>query len=159
MRVLFIDTGMHFPKTLEYKALLTDRLKLTNVISIGPSEADVEELDPRRKLHRKDDQACCDFRKVRPLREALTHYDGWANGRKRYQGGERKDIPAAEHDGELIKFNPLATWSEAEIERTFTKHGLPRHPLAGAHKRILCNGFCSKDRKLECGIHTRRKRT
>ena len=115
--VLFIDTGMLFEETLDYRDRLVDFFRLTDVRSLKPKIDLIERRDPDRDLWLRDTDSCCHIRKVRPLSDALGAFDGWINGRKRFHGDARANIAHVETDGRLLKFNPL----EAE--------GLPRHPL------------------------------
>ena len=167
--VLFLDTLWLFKETLAYRDALVARLGLTDVRTITPSPSALAMRDPKRDLAFRDREACCGIRKVAPLAEALTEFDGWISGRKRYQGGERAALPAVETDGPRLKFNPLARLTRAQLDATFIAAKLPRHPLedlgfssvgcwpcthrpaAGASER---DGRWSGLGKTECGIHT-----
>ena len=168
--VLFLDTGWLFPETLAYRDALIARLGLTDVRTITPSGDRLAQADPLRGLYATDPDACCYLRKVEPLSNALHHFDGWINGRKRYQGGLRTSIPAVEVEGPRLKFNPLARVIPAEVVQMFKTWDLPRHPLAGQGFTSLGCIPCTRrtnpgdsaragrwaDReKTECGIHNR----
>ena len=168
--VLFLDTGWLFPETLAYRDTLIARLGLTDVRTITPSANQVAAQDPVLNLWSTDPDACCYLRKVEPLSGALADFDGWINGRKRYQGGQRISIPAVEVEGPRLKFNPLATVSPAEIVQMFKAWNLPRHPLAGqGFSSVGCMpctrrtnpgdnaraGRWTDSEKTECGIHNR----
>ena len=127
--VLFLDTGMLFEETLDYRDRLVDFLGLTDVRSLKPQIDLVERRDPDRDLWLSDTDSCCHIRKVRPLSDALGAFDGWVNGRKRFHGDARASIPHVEADGRLLKFNPLAALSRKDIDTVFETEGLPRHPL------------------------------
>ena len=66
-----------------------------------------------------DPDACCRIRKVEPLARALEPFSAWINGRKRFQGGARAEIPVVEDDGAKLKFNPFANVSREEIEAIY----------------------------------------
>ena len=85
--------------------------------------------DPDRELWFSDPDACCRIRKVEPLVRALQPFDAWINGRKRFQGGLRADMPVVEDDGARLKFNPFANASRADIEAIYASAKLPQHPL------------------------------
>ena len=167
--VLFLDTGWLFKETLTYRDLLVAQLGLTDVRSLIPSPSALVMNDPRRDLCLRDHDACCAIRKVAPLAAELASFDGWINGRKRYQGGERDSLPAVEADGGRLKFNPLARLSRADLDAVFASAGLPRHPLeALGYASVGCvpctsrtnaqtgrDGRWSGAGKTECGIHTR----
>ncbi len=50
IKVLFLNTGKHFPQTLAYRQELADALGLTNVEDIGPSPAQISDRDPSGEL-------------------------------------------------------------------------------------------------------------
>ncbi|NQU58389.1 MAG: phosphoadenylyl-sulfate reductase [Rhodospirillales bacterium] len=167
--VIFLDTGMHFRETLAYKELLQKRLGLKDIRSVGPKVATLNELDPDDTLHKRDHDACCSLRKVTPLQSALRGFDALITGRKRYHGDGRAQLPSIEFSDGRIKHNPLAGWSEEQIDRAFDQRGLPRHPLtfddylslgcAPCTQKTKCGGNIRTGRwagsgKTECGIHT-----
>ncbi len=127
--VLMIDTGHLFPETLAYRDLLQERLGLSDVRTLTPDPSEAGAEDPESDLFVRDPDACCALRKVRPLGRALDGFDGWANGRKRYQGASRAAIPVVEADGPRLKFNPLAQLTRGDIVGRFRALGLPMHPL------------------------------
>lgn len=166
--VLFLDTGMLFEETLDYRDRLIDFFGLADVRSLKPQFELVERRDPDRDLWMRDTESCCHIRKVRPLSDALGAFDGWMNGRKRFHGDSRTDIAHVEHDGQLLKFNPLATMSRKQIEAVFEADGLPRHPLERmGFSSVGCMPCTSRTRegeapragrwrnqdRSECGIH------
>lgn len=85
--VLFIDTQMLFPETLDYQRQVAGKLGLTDVRVIRADETEVSRLDPDGTLHQFDQDACCNLRKTVPLEQALSGFDAWITGRKRFQNG------------------------------------------------------------------------
>jgi phosphoadenosine phosphosulfate reductase len=167
--VIFLDTGWLFEETLAYRDTLIATLGLRDVRSIKPAEEALKREDPERELWFSDPDACCRIRKVEPLARALAPFDGWINGRKRFQGGARAAIPVVEADGARLKFNPFANVSRQEIEAIYAQAKLPPHPLAAAGFLSVgcmpCTSRTSPDEdtragrwrgrpKTECGIHT-----
>ena len=65
---------------------------------------------------------------------------GWVTGRKRYQTAERGVLPHFElTSDDRIKVNPLAYFSDADVNAYKIEHGLPEHPLfAKGYKSIGC---------------------
>ncbi len=166
--VLFLDTGMLFPETLEYRDQLQERLGLTDIRVFTPDEADRLRLDPDNMLWASDTDACCGFRKVLPLGRALDGLGAWFNGRKRYHGETRSELPVVEADGPRIKVNPLANFNAQDIQSYFVRHHLPLHPLQKhGFASIGCMSCTSRtmpgenvragrwrgSNKTECGIH------
>ncbi len=76
-------------------------------------------------------QACCGFRKVEPLGRALDGAAGWLTGLRAGQSANRADTPLAEADAArgLIKINPLADWSRADVERFVSDNYVPYNVL------------------------------
>ena len=167
--VIFLDTGWLFEETLAYRDQLIVRLGLRDVRSIKPSDEALQREDPDRELWFSDPDACCRIRKVEPLKRALAPFDGWINGRKRFQGGQRAAIPVVEADGLKLKFNAFANVAPAEIAAIYEQAQLPPHPLAASgFLSVGCMPCTSRTEpgedaragrwrgqsKTECGIHT-----
>ncbi|MEZ5915874.1 MAG: phosphoadenosine phosphosulfate reductase family protein, partial [Parvularculaceae bacterium] len=94
--ILFIDTGKHFVQTNAYREELTRHLGLGDVRPIFPGAQEVGRIDPKGDLWRRDNDACCELRKVRPLKSALEGFDAWFTGRKRMHGNARAHLPLVE---------------------------------------------------------------
>ena len=133
--VLFIDTQMLFPETLDYQREIAARLPLTDIRVIRAAEAEVAAVDPDDTLHQRDTDACCNLRKVVPLERALSGFDAWITGRKRFQGGERQALDFFEPEPPLrLRVNPLAHWRPQDIVDYMDENALPRHPLVAHHR-------------------------
>ncbi|WP_415184585.1 phosphoadenylyl-sulfate reductase [Phaeovulum sp.] len=167
--VLFIDTQMLFAETLAYQQDLAKRLNLTQIHTIGAAPAALALDDPDGTLHRVNTDACCALRKTQPLENALSGYDAWITGRKRYQGSTRAALDFFEVETPTrIKINPLAHWGREDLEEYIVQNRLPRHPLvAKGYPSIGCAPCTSPvapgedpragrwrgAAKTECGIH------
>ena len=169
--VLFLDTGMLFGQTLDYRRALATKLGLTGVRDLRPRFEDLAITDPGADLWKTDTDACCHIRKVLPLDLALGGYDAWITGRKRFQGGSRLRLPVVEFVDGKMKFNPLANWTKTELDAYASHHDLPAHPLVAAgFPSIGCwpctspveegqdsrSGRWAGSQKTECGIHMAR---
>ena len=166
--VLFIDTEMLFAETIAYQAEVADKLGLT-ITRITADRAKLAFEDPDNTLHQFNTDACCALRKTEPLERALSGYDAWITGRKRYQGATRAAVDFFEAEGDIrIKVNPLAHWDRADLEDYMVNNRLPRHPLvAKGYPSIGCApctspvmpgedpraGRWRNSEKVECGIH------
>ncbi len=168
--VIFIDTRMLFTETLVYQQELAERLNLRDLRIIRAASADSVAQDPDDTLHQHDTDACCGLRKTLPLQRALTGFDGWITGRKRYQSGTRAALEffEVEDDTGRIKVNPLAHWTPEDMQTYMDENRLPRHPLvARGYPSIGCipcttpvapgeeprSGRWRDQSKTECGIH------
>ncbi len=166
--IIFLDTGKLFWETLSYRSMLIDRLGLTDVRSIQPDPADLAAKDPDGTLHARDHDLCCHVRKTLPLERALKGFEVVVSGRKRFHGGERRNLTPLTIDGDRIKAEPLAGFSALDIELYMATHDLPRHPLTEiGYYSIGCEpcttpggdpanpraGRWAGTGKTECGIH------
>lgn len=161
IEVVFLDTGAHFPETLAFVDEVTARygLRLT-VTRPGPEAAEFPCGSPR----------CCEFRKVAPLRRALAGKGAWLTALKRVDAPTRAATPVVQWDEAfgLVKVNPMATWTDDDIESYLADHDLPVHPLVSrGYLSIGCapttrpvaagedprSGRWSGTGKTECGLH------
>jgi phosphoadenosine phosphosulfate reductase len=133
--VFTLDTGRHFPETLDTLALSQDQYGVPITV-FAPDAADVEALVARDGINGfrtaiDNRKACCDVRKVRPLARALKGATGWITGLRRDQSAGRGTVSFAERDMAtgLIKLAPLADWSLADLEAYLTAHAVVVNPL------------------------------
>ncbi len=172
MPIVFIDTGMHFHQTLQYRDVLRDFLKLSDIRTSKGDAAEIKAVDPKGVLNKTDPDACCEVRKVRPLAPALEGFDAWITGRKRFHGGGRANLAVVEFSEGRYKINPLADWTHEHVEDYFKERNLPHHPLvADGYPSIGCwpctvrptdpndvrSGRWVGFKKEECGLHLERK--
>jgi phosphoadenosine phosphosulfate reductase len=169
--VLFLDTGKHFPETLEYRDTLVERLGL-NLVVLTPDADELAKKDETGLRWSYDPDGCCEIRKVRPLEKAMAQYDASFTGRKAFQAATRANLPRFEVDTSdaqgRLKINPLIDWSAQDIAAYFEAHDLPRHPLiAQGYPSIGCSPCTTQVApgedprsgrwkgwdKTECGIH------
>ncbi len=167
--VLFLDTEMLFPETLEYQREVAQKLRLSDVRTIRPDRDLIFLNDPNSRLHATNPDACCTIRKTEPLRMALEPFDAWITGRKRYQGGRRARVEFFENEGNgRIKINPLAHWAPEDVQDYIQNNRLPRHPLVSrGYPSLGCEPCTTRiapgederagrwrgHEKSECGIH------
>jgi phosphoadenosine phosphosulfate reductase len=133
--VFTLDTGRHFPETLDTIEASARRYSRP-IRVIAPDATDLETLVARDGINgfrssidaRK---ACCDVRKVQPLRRALQGASGWITGLRREQAAGRAEVPFVSFDPAfgLLKANPLADWSLAQLEAYITANDIPTNPL------------------------------
>jgi phosphoadenosine phosphosulfate reductase len=169
--VVLVDTGYLFPETYRFIDELTERMKLNlKVYSAERSPAWQEARHGQRWQQGLDGlKAYNDENKVEPMRRALRELDvgTWFAGLRRNQTESRAQIPFLDWAGGRWKVHPIAEWSDRDVHRYLTKHGLPYHPLwakgyvsIGDHhstkpihevatvEETRFNGL-----KRECGIH------
>ncbi|MEJ5920385.1 MULTISPECIES: phosphoadenylyl-sulfate reductase [unclassified Corynebacterium] len=167
--LIFLDTGYHFPETLDV-AQQVDRRYPNRLLRITPEHSVAQQAAVEgQDLYRTNPTRCCELRKVRPLAEMKKPYEGWVTGLKRCDAPTRAHTPVLELDRTgRIKLNPLATWTDEDVERFVTDNDLIVHPLTrqgfpsigcatctarvapGADPR---SGRWSGQEKTECGLH------
>jgi phosphoadenosine phosphosulfate reductase len=133
--VFTLDTGRHFPETYDVIAASERRYGL-RIRVVAPEAAALERLVSRDGVNgfrtsigaRK---ACCDVRKVAPLRLALAGARGWITGLRRGQAQGRTDVPFANFDAVfgVPKVSPLADWPLAQLEAYVAANDIPVNAL------------------------------
>jgi phosphoadenosine phosphosulfate reductase len=170
VNVVFLDTGYHFPETLETRDRVAKRYQV-QVHTILPRQT-VAEQDAMfgPKLHDRDPDACCSLRKVEPLRRALDEYAAWASGIRRDETALRRKIGVVEWDRKrsMVKVNPLACWTQAQVDEYIIANDVEVNPLvydgypsigcAPCTRRVLPgedprSGRWAQSPKTECGLH------
>lgn len=76
-------------------------------------------------------KACCEIRKVAPLRRVLAGRSAWITGQRREQAVTRGELPLDEPDPVfgLHKYNPLALWTQEEVWAAIRALDIPYNPL------------------------------
>jgi len=122
------------------------------------------------RLYERDPNACCALRKVEPLARGLEPYDAWASGIRRDEAATRRGIGAVEWDAKrsMVKVNPIAGWTAADVDAYVAEHGVLVNPLAfDGYPSIGCapctrrvapgedprSGRWAGTSKTECGLH------
>jgi phosphoadenosine phosphosulfate reductase len=74
---------------------------------------------------------CCRIRKVEPLNRALAGKKAWVTGQRRAQSSTRATLDVQENDEghAMVKFNPLADWSEEDVWNYIRSNKVPYNPL------------------------------
>ena len=83
--VLFLETGKHFPETLEYVKQIKKLLGLTNLQLLRPDPKLLLNTDPKGELWQTQPNRCCWIRKVEPLARAIEEqkFEAIITGRKK----------------------------------------------------------------------------
>ena len=166
--VLFLDTGKHFPETINYREELRSMLGLLDLRILTPDPILLQQNDETGLRWSYDPDGCCKIRKVLPLNAALAGFDTQFTGRKAFQSSTRRALPQFEIENGRLKVNPLADWDQARIDAYMAEHALPTHPLVKlGYPSIGCSPCTSKVApgedprsgrwkgwdKVECGLH------
>jgi thioredoxin-dependent adenylylsulfate APS reductase len=173
--VFTLDTGLLFPETYALWRRLEERYGLT-IRAVRPDLS----LSAQASLHgdalwERTPDRCCQIRKVAPLGRALAGFDAWITSIRREQTGDRAVARVVEWDARfrLVKVNPLAGWTNEDVQRYVRVHQVPVNPLhARGYPSIGCMpcttpvapgeapraGRWRGLAKTECGLHSRRAR-
>jgi phosphoadenosine phosphosulfate reductase len=169
--VVFLDTGYHFAETLTMRdAVAATYRGRINLITVQPEQTvDQQDAEHGRELFASNPDRCCFLRKVMPLDRALAGYDAWGSGLRRDDSLSRSRTQVVDWDRRngMVKVNPLARWTQTDVDGYVERHGILTNPL-------LDDGFasvgcfpCTKRTsgpdpregrwagrgKSECGIH------
>jgi phosphoadenosine phosphosulfate reductase len=168
--VLFLDTGYHFAETIGTR----DAVQTVYPVRVvnAQAEASVAEQDAAegKDLFAREPDRCCFLRKVVPLQTTLAGYHAWVTGVRRVEAPTRANTPLVTFDEKfgLVKINPLAAWTDEDMDDYIAEHdilvnplvhaGYPsigcapctRKPLPGEDKR---SGRWAGLAKTECGLH------
>jgi phosphoadenosine phosphosulfate reductase len=168
--VLFLDTGYHFAETIGTRDAV-ETVYDVRIVNATP-EHTVAEQDSLlgKDLFAREPNRCCALRKVAPLQNTLAGYDAWVTGVRRVEAPTRAGTPLVTYDEKfgLVKINPIAAWSDEEMDAYIAEHGIlvnplvdegypsigcapcTAKPLPGADKR---SGRWAGTGKIECGLH------
>ena len=161
IEVVFIDTGYHFPETLETVETVRRRYGLNlRVVTVAPQPVELWRTDP---------EACCSVAKIDQLDRALTGKLAWMSGLRRAEAPSRANAPVVARDLRgLVKVNPIATWSDLDVAGYIADHDVPVNPLLDqGYPSIGCmpctrkvapgadprSGRWADSDKTECGLH------
>jgi phosphoadenosine phosphosulfate reductase len=168
--ILFLDTGYHFAETMGTRDAVASSYDV-NVRTILPLlTVAQQDAEHGAELWNRDPTSCCAMRKVEPLARALEPYVAWASGVRRDEAVTRRDTAVVEWDAKRakVKVNPIATWTQADVDAYVEEHGVLVNPLAyDGYPSIGCapcthrvapgedprSGRWSGQAKTECGIH------
>ncbi len=171
--LFYLDTDFLFPETYETRDRVIQRygLKPTQVLQVTSLLSPERQAEQHGEaLWTKDPDLCCQVRKVEPLSRVLQGFEAWITGVRREQAPTRAQAGLIEWDHKfgLVKANPLARWSWAEVWTYIRLHEVPYNPLHDRnYPSIGCThctapvapgddpraGRWKQFTKTECGLH------
>jgi phosphoadenosine phosphosulfate reductase len=176
--VFSLDTGRLHAETYRFIERVRKHYGIEIVLT-APDTVAVEDLVRKKGLFSFYDDGhteCCGIRKVGPLRRVLTRYAAWITGQRRDQSPTRADVPLVQLDtnqgidGRILKVNPLAEQSLADVWTYLRDEQVPYNPLhdqgfvsigcepctrpprPGEHERAG-RWWWEDSTKRECGLH------
>ena len=166
VNVFSLDTGRLHPETYRFIEQVRNHYAI-DIDILSPDADRVRELARHKGLYsfyKDGHQECCAIRKVMPLRQKLSRLLAWMTGQRKDQSpGTRAAVPVIERDPAfssehrtLIKFNPLANWSAAEVWEYIRANDVPYNSL---HERGYASIGCEPcTRPILPGQHEREGR-
>ncbi len=131
--IIFIDTGYHFPETLQLRDQMNAEYGVNIITYLPEKTPKVQEQEYGRKLFKKDGdyQLCCKLRKEEPYLRAAKPFHAMLSGLMRSEGGTRKNIGIVSEDKRIgvYKIHPLANWNRDRVEEYIKDNKVLVHPL------------------------------
>lgn len=170
-KIIFLDTGLHFPETNELIDKVKKKYPSLTIERVRPKTS----LEEQSKwygddLWKHNPNLCCHMRKVAPLQEALSGVKAWISGLRREQSPSRKNTQYINKDIKFrkVKICPLIHWTWEDIMNYIELNNLPYNPLHDqGYPSIGCapctqpindendqrSGRWAGLSKIECGLH------
>jgi phosphoadenosine phosphosulfate reductase len=174
--IITLDTGRLFPETYT----LIDKTNKHYNIKMDiyfPDYKRVQEMVKERGINLFYDsienrKLCCHIRKIEPLQRATQGMKVWITGLRRAQSVTRINLQPVEWDeqNEMIKVNPLYSWTEKDVWDYIKENGVPYNELHDkGYPSIGCQPctravkpgedvragrwWWEEPEKKECGLH------
>ena len=161
IEVVFIDTGYHFPETLDTVELVRRKYGLNlRMMTVPHHDEELWKVDPEN---------CCSAIKVGQLDRALMGKEAWMSGLRRAESPSRAEASILSLDLRgLVKVNPIANWTDLDVQGYIADHDVPVNPLVHqGYPSIGCqpcthpvepgadprSGRWAGQDKTECGLH------
>jgi phosphoadenosine phosphosulfate reductase len=168
--VYYLDTDLLFPETYAHIARVASHYGITPFPVHSERSVHQQSLDHGPALWERDPDLCCDLRKIEPQKQFLKAYSAWISGIRRDRASSPRTVRAVEWDKtfELIKINPLATWTEEMVWTYVHAHDVPYNTLHDSgYPSIGCTNCTVRVKsgdplragrwqgfaKTECGLH------
>jgi phosphoadenosine phosphosulfate reductase len=171
--LLYLDTDFLFPETYATRDCIIQQydLKPSQVLQVKSLLTPERQAEQHGEaLWSREPDRCCQLRKIDPLTRALKGFSAWITGIRRDQAPSRANAGLIEWDQkfELVKVNPLARWSWADVWTYIRIYDVPYNPLHDrSYPSIGCThctapvapgddpraGRWKNFAKTECGLH------
>lgn len=177
VRVFTLDTGRLHQETYDMMDRVRDHYGIPLEV-LFPDAAEVKAMVEAKGLNLfyesvENRHQCCGVRKVNPLQKQLAGLDAWVTGLRRDQWASRSNIQKVEVDaanGGILKWNPIADWTQEQLDEYVRVHRVPRHALySKGFTSIGClpctrptrpgenpragRWWWEQDMQKECGLH------
>ncbi|MDT7702788.1 MAG: phosphoadenosine phosphosulfate reductase [Pseudonocardiales bacterium] len=170
VEILFLETGYHFAETIGTRDAVEQVYDVKMVNAEARQTVAEQDANEGKDLFAREPNRCCALRKVAPLQDTLAGYDAWVTGVRRVEAPTRANTPLITYDEKfgLVKINPIAAWSDEEMQAYIDENGILVNPLVDAgYPSIGCapctarpapgadprSGRWAGTGKIECGLH------
>jgi phosphoadenosine phosphosulfate reductase len=148
--VFTLDTGRMHGDTLDL--IKTVKSKYQYAIEVIKPDADAvtqyESSKGRDAFYNSAElrKSCCHIRKVEPLASALAGKGAWITGMRRAQSVTRDELAEQQFDSVhgMLKFNPLADWSEDDVWAYLRAYDVPYNRLYDQGYRSIGCAPCTR---------------
>ncbi|WP_456379853.1 phosphoadenylyl-sulfate reductase [Thiolapillus sp.] len=138
IQVFSLDTGRLHAETYRFLEEVRNHYDIELEL-LSPDSSELEQLVQTKGLfsfYQDGHKECCAIRKVAPLRRKLATVDAWITGLRHDQTPVRASVPVVQEDAafssperNLVKFNPLANWSSAQVWEYIRDNNVPFNEL------------------------------
>ncbi|MBL8039049.1 MAG: phosphoadenylyl-sulfate reductase [Nitrospira sp.] len=171
--LFYLDTDFLFPETYATRERVIEQYELrpAQVIQVKSLLTPQQQAESYgEELWTREPDRCCHLRKVEPLTRVLRGYSAWITGIRRDQAPSRVNAGLIEWDQkfELVKINPLARWTSADVWTYIKVYEVPYNPLHDQNYPSIGCTYCTAPvapgddpragrwknfAKTECGLH------
>ncbi len=171
--LFYLDTDFLFPETHQVREQIITkyRLKTDQVIPMKSLLTPEEQATKYGEaLWTQQPDQCCQHRKIEPLGRVLKNYSAWITGIRRDQSPTRANARIVEWDEkfQLVKVNPLATWTWEQVWSYIHTNDVPYNILHEQNYPSIGCTYCTAPvmpgddprsgrwknlAKTECGLH------
>lgn len=174
LTIVYLDTMFFFKETHELRERMEQRYPHLTFVNRGTAlTPEQQETIYGPELWKRDPDQCCKIRKVDPMIEVMKDVEVWLTGLRRDQSPARANMRVMEWDWkyQVLKFNPLASWSRKMIWEYVQKNNVPYNALhEQGYPTVGCThcttpvpgssigeysraGRWAGTQKNECGLH------
>lgn len=171
--LFYLDTDFLFLETYATRDRIIEKyqLKPAQVIQVKSLFTPQKQAESYGDaLWASNPDQCCQLRKVEPLTRVLQGYEAWITGIRRDQAPSRANAGLIEWDEKfkLVKVNPLARWTWADVWTYIKVYEVPYNPLHDQNYPSIGCTYCTAPvapgddpragrwknfAKTECGLH------
>ncbi|SDL94464.1 phosphoadenylyl-sulfate reductase [Sediminibacillus halophilus] len=170
-KVIFLDTGLHFPETYSLIEKVKKKYPMLELIMAKPAKTlNQQAAELGENLWERNPNLCCHIRKIEPLQQQLQDVDAWISGLRREQSTSRSNVNYVNKDEKFgkIKICPLIHWTWEDVWNYIKLNQLPYnelhdhdYPSIGCAKCTVPvqsdndfrAGRWTNFSKKECGLH------